>query len=186
MQDKHKIEELKTILRFMCHETTYVEECKAFVNELDAFIAKLLPYLADQEKVCQHFHMCSNLEINQYHRIAVLYAQRYESRLNGMTDLLCDECQFASKELKEMVENEETRQKVKRFLTEDICSHLGKLQGSCNIMVEQFVPQIFDELDKLLVNSKQFCAELGLCPARMFGSFSESEEHLRTLSRFGI
>lgn len=45
MKDPAKVAELKAILGFLCHETSYIEECKVFVSKLDYFLQRLEPYL---------------------------------------------------------------------------------------------------------------------------------------------
>ncbi|VDM41291.1 unnamed protein product [Toxocara canis] len=163
MKDPAKVAELKAILGFLCHETSYVEECKVFVSKLDYFIQRLEPYLKDAENVCKHFHMCENSKILQFHRIGVLYAGRYMSKVEGANDLVCEECQFAAGELKNLVDEEQSQKKLKKFLSEEVCSRLGKYRGSCDLMLDEFIPELFEELSKLLNNTKQFCADLGLC-----------------------
>lgn len=48
LEDPEKVTELKAILRMLCHETSYVEECKVFVGRLDYFIEHIKPYLVTQ------------------------------------------------------------------------------------------------------------------------------------------
>lgn len=44
-KDPKKIEELKIVLGMMCRETSYADECRLFVSQLDKFIDKLQPFL---------------------------------------------------------------------------------------------------------------------------------------------
>ncbi|KAK5970265.1 hypothetical protein GCK32_019908 [Trichostrongylus colubriformis] len=88
------------LLNVLCHETSYVDECRVFVSNLDVIVKKLEPYLQDAHRVCKSFHMCSNSRLEAFHRIGLLYAKRSMSKVDGMKDLVCDECQFAARELK--------------------------------------------------------------------------------------
>lgn len=45
IKDPKKVTELKDLLRILCHETPYEDECRVVVNQLDYFIEKLEPYL---------------------------------------------------------------------------------------------------------------------------------------------
>lgn len=49
------------------------------------------------------------------------------------SDLICEECQFAAQELKRTIEDEKTQQRLKRFISEEICSQLGRLRGKVGI-----------------------------------------------------
>lgn len=175
IEDPTKMAELKAILRMLCHETSYVEECKMFVNRLDYFIAHIEPYLKDPESACKHLRMCGNKKIETFHKISVVYMQRFRDGQYVNNDLICEECQFAASELKSLVEEEKSQQKIKTFLSEEVCRRLGKYQGSCDLMLDEFLPSLFEELDKMLANSKQFCTDLGLCKAVSFDGM-ESEE----------
>ncbi|VDK67731.1 unnamed protein product [Gongylonema pulchrum] len=72
-------------------------------------------------------------------------------------DLVCEECQFAAQELKHAIEDEQSQKRVKRFISEEVCSRLGKLQGKCDLLLEEFMPELIEELDKLLQNTKTVC-----------------------------
>lgn len=75
-----------------------------------------------------------------------------------------------------MVDSRQTQADVRHFLSENVCKHLGQYQGSCDILVEDFLPEFFQELHKLLNDPKevsaagrphrpalQFCDHLKLC-----------------------
>lgn len=44
-KDPKKLAELKMLLNVLCHETSYVDECRVFVSNLDVIVKKLEPYL---------------------------------------------------------------------------------------------------------------------------------------------
>ncbi|VDK68546.1 unnamed protein product [Onchocerca ochengi] len=162
IKDPKKIAELQDLLRLLCHETPYEDECRVLVNQLDHFIEKLEPYLKNPEKVCQHFRLCSNRKIENFHRINVIYGKKNVDE-ESAHDLICEECQFAAQELKRTIDDEKIQQRLKRFISEEICSHLGSLRGKCDLLLEEFMPELMEELDKLLQNTKTFCVDIGLC-----------------------
>ncbi|KAK6748796.1 hypothetical protein RB195_001429 [Necator americanus] len=163
-KDPKKLAELKMLLNVLCHETSYVDECRVFVSKLDVIVKKLEPYLKDEERVCKKFHMCSNSRLEAFHRIGLLYAKRGMNKVEGLKDLVCDECQFAAKELKELVEDKERQQAIRDFFSQNICKHMSRYQGMCDMLVEQFLPEMFQELDSLLQDPKKACADIGFCP----------------------
>uniref|UniRef100_A0A0K0CXK8 Saposin B-type domain-containing protein n=1 Tax=Angiostrongylus cantonensis TaxID=6313 RepID=A0A0K0CXK8_ANGCA len=124
-KDPEKLDELKMVLRVLCHETSYVDECRMFVSKLDVIVKKLEPYLKD---------------------------------------LVCDECQFAARELKTIVEDKDKQKEIHDFLSQNICIHLGSYRGMCDTLIEQFLPELFQELDSLLQNPRQVCSDAGFCP----------------------
>ncbi|MCP9265783.1 Isocitrate dehydrogenase [NAD] subunit gamma 1, mitochondrial [Dirofilaria immitis] len=154
--------ELKDLLRILCHETPYEDECRVIVNQLDHFIEKLEPYLVQKnpEKVCQHFRLCSNRKIEYFHRINVIYGRKNVDE-DSAHDLICEECQFAAQELKRTIENEK--------LNND------KLLLQCDLLLEEFMPELIEELDKLLQNTKTFCGNIGLCK-RLIEPLTVSED----------
>ncbi|KAM3725795.1 Prosaposin [Dirofilaria immitis] len=174
IKNPKKVAELKDLLRILCHETPYEDECRVIVNQLDHFIEKLEPYLKNPEKVCQHFRLCSNRKIEYFHRINVIYGRKNVDE-DSAHDLICEECQFAAQELKRTIENEKTQQRVKRFISEEICSQLRSLRGKCDLLLEEFMPELIEELDKLLQNTKTFCGNIGLCK-RLIEPLTVSED----------
>ncbi|CAG9535473.1 unnamed protein product [Cercopithifilaria johnstoni] len=166
IKNPEKIAELKDLLRILCNETSYEDECRLVVNQLDHFIEKLQPYLKNPEKICQYFRLCSNRKIEYFHRINVIYGRKNADG-DTASDLICEECQFAAQELKRTIEDEKTQQRLKRFISEEICSQLGNLRGKCDLLLEEFMPEFMEELDKLLQNTKTFCADIGLCKRLM-------------------
>lgn len=165
IKSPQKVAELKDLLRILCHETSYEDECRLVVNRLDHFIEKLEPYLKNPEELCQHFRLCSNRKIEYFHRINMIYGRKNVDENSAVlsSDLICEECQFAAQELKRTLEDERTQQRLKRFISEEICSQLGSLRGKCDLLLEEFMPELMEELDKLLQNAKTFCADIGLC-----------------------
>ncbi|KIH66191.1 surfactant protein B [Ancylostoma duodenale] len=163
-KDPKKLAELKMLLNVLCHETSYVDECRVFVSKLDVIVKKLEPYLQDAHRVCKSFHMCSNSRLDAFHRIGLLYAKRGMNKVEGMNDLVCDECQFAAKELKTLVEDKEKQQAIRDFFSQNVCKHIPRYQGMCDMLVEQFLPEMFQELDSLLQDPKKACADIGFCP----------------------
>ncbi|KAE9417120.1 hypothetical protein Angca_000691 [Angiostrongylus cantonensis] len=162
-KDPEKLDELKMVLRVLCHETSYVDECRMFVSKLDVIVKKLEPYLNDTHKVCRAIHMCSNSRLDAFHRIGLLYAKRAVNEVDGL-DLVCDECQFAARELKTIVEDKDKQKEIHDFLSQNICIHLGSYRGMCDTLIEQFLPELFQELDSLLQNPRQVCSDAGFCP----------------------
>jgi len=164
IHDPAKLAELKIILSALCDETSYVDECKVIVANLDKIVKKMEPFFQDAEKVCKMFHLCSNSNLDNFHRVALLFAKRYINQVDGKNDLMCEECQFAAEELKKALDSGETLKKAKAFFNDQICAHLGKYRGSCDLLVEEFLPELFQELDKALQNPQQACQEIGFCP----------------------
>ncbi|KAK0397993.1 hypothetical protein QR680_002377 [Steinernema hermaphroditum] len=170
-KDPAKMATLKGILSLLCHETSYEEECKVVVSRLDLIIDRLLPYLKDPLTVCKKFHMCGNSRLEQFRKIAMLYAQKYVNQEDFENDLVCEECQFAANELRNLIDQKQTQDDIRHFLSNNICAHLGRYRGSCDIVVEQFLPEFFQELHHVLENQKEFCADLGLCKHALPASF---------------
>jgi hypothetical protein len=164
VKDPTKLEELKILLSMLCSQTSYVEECKLFVSKLDIFIAKLEPYMKDPQAFCTRLHMCGNARLTRIHQFAMLYAKKYMGRVDGRAnDFVCDECQYAVQELKNVVEDRATQDQIKQFISEEVCKRLGKYQGSCDLIVTDALPSFFEEMEKFLQNSKQVCLDLHLC-----------------------
>jgi hypothetical protein len=175
LKDPVKLAELKTVLSLMCDETSWVDECKMFVSKIEIFAAKLGPFIGDATVVCQKMHICGNSKLNKLHAIGLLYVKRTMNRIDGQNDLACDECQFAAEELKTVVEEAQTQAEIKQFLSTEICSRLGKYRGSCDLLLEDFLPQLFEQLEQMLQNTKQFCADLGFC-ARQQGILTRRQK----------
>jgi saposin len=163
VKDPVKLEELKNLLNLMCETTSYARECKLIVGRLDVIIKELEPFLHDPTAVCKKLHMCGNARLQKVHRLAVVYAKKYLNRVEGVRDVLCEECQFAVAELKAVVEEKSTQEQLQEYLRNYVCKHLGQYQGTCDEIVEQFLPEFFQELEQFLQNSKQVCTDLGLC-----------------------
>jgi len=163
IKDPAKLEELKMLLNMLCEQTSYAAECKLIVGRLDVIIAELKPFLQDSTAVCKKLHMCGNARLQKIHRLAVVYAKKYLNRVEGVRDVLCEECQFAVAELKAVVEEKGTQEQLQEYLRNYVCKHLGQYQGACDEVVEQFLPEFFQELEQFLQNSKQVCTDLGLC-----------------------
>uniref|UniRef100_A0A0N4ZDG9 Saposin B-type domain-containing protein n=1 Tax=Parastrongyloides trichosuri TaxID=131310 RepID=A0A0N4ZDG9_PARTI len=163
MKDPSKLAALKLILGSLCHETAYELECKLFVRKLDVFMDKLLPYLKDTKKVCHKMHMCGNERITTFHKFAVLYADKIVTSLDNKNRFLCEECRFAAQELENFVSDKSTQDEIRKFLSENVCKKIPKYQGSCDLMLEDFLPDFFKQLETLLKNAPQFCHNIGLC-----------------------
>jgi len=164
-----KMATLKELLSLMCEETQHVTECRVIVSKLDLFIEKLLPYLKDPQAICHRFRMCSNSKVDQFHRVGLLFAKKYLNEIDGAHDLICEECQFAAHELQQVIDDHKTQADVRSFISNNICSRLGSYRGSCDIVVDDFLPDLFQELHNMLQDSKQFCVDLKLCSRKQVG-----------------
>lgn len=163
VKDPAKLAELKMLLNMACEETSYARECKMLVSRLDVIVQELAPYLKDPEAVCKKFHMCGNARLEKIHRLALVYAKKYMNQVDGVNDIVCEECQFAVAELKSVVEDRSSQAEIKAYIHQYICKNLGQYEGTCDELVEQFLPELFEELERFLQNSKQVCTDLGLC-----------------------
>ncbi|CAI4221047.1 unnamed protein product [Auanema sp. JU1783] len=162
--DEQKMREFKLLLSALCHETSYVEECKVFVANIDKVIHKLEPYLSDSHRVCKAFRFCANSRLDAFHRVGLLYAKKALDQSEGMKDLACDECQFAANELKQLVEDKEKQKSIKEFFSKSVCIYAYSYRGMCDMLVEQLLPTFFEQLDAALQVPKKACASIGFCP----------------------
>jgi hypothetical protein len=162
-KDPAKMAELKLLLGMLCHEVSYEEECKLFVNKLDLFVNYLLPYLNDPHRVCQFLHICENNKIEQFHRIGMLYARKYVNRAKAASDLMCEECQFAAHELDEIIQEKDFQQEVHDWLSQNVCNYMGKYKATCDLLLEDFLPNFWEQFHEILKDNKQFCVELDMC-----------------------
>jgi saposin len=179
-KDPAKLAELKVILSVLCHETSYEEECRAFVSKLDLFIDRLLPYMSDPEAVCKKLHLCSNPKLEQFHRVGLLYAKKYLNKVDGASDLICEECQFAAHELQIWVQDHENQREIRTFLSDNVCKRLGQYRGDCDLILDEALHELFQELSQLLANQRQFCGDLKLCnvhESQMIASKAHKSEH---------
>jgi len=158
-----KVMELKAILNLLCHETSYESECKLFVSRLDLFLEKLLPYLKDPHTVCHWMHICGNSRVEQFHRVGLLYAKKYVNRVQGAKDLVCEECQFAAGELKQIIDDPTYQSEAKTWLSENVCARMGQYRGACDTVLDEALPEFWQELHDVLSNPKQFCTDIDLC-----------------------
>ncbi|KAI6207030.1 hypothetical protein M3Y94_00983400 [Aphelenchoides besseyi] len=177
-QDPGKLAELKILLSALCHETSYEEECRVFVSKIDFFIKELLPYMKDAHKVCRDIHLCSNKKIDVFHRVGMIYAKKYLNKVDGANDLICEECQFAAHELQSVVDSHQVQVDVRKFLSDNVCEHLGQYRGSCDVLLDDFLPDLFQELHNLLAEPREFCEHIDLCKATAASlSTKHKEEH---------
>lgn len=170
-----KLATLKELLLMMCDETKHPTECRIIVSKLDLFIHELLPYLKNTNKICHRFHMCNNPKIDQFHRVGLLYVKKFLADVDGSSDLICEECQFAAHELQQVTDNIKTQNDIRRFLSTKVCARLRQYRGSCDIVLEDFLPELFQELHSLLQDSKQFCVDLKLCTRQQVGINYQSQ-----------
>jgi len=183
-QDPTKLAELKILLSALCHETSYEDECRVFVSKLDLFIKELLPYLKDPHTVCKDIHLCSNKKIDAFHRIGMLYAKKYLNKVDAATDLICEECQFAAHELQEVVDNHQVQVDVRNFLSENVCDHLGKYRGSCDVLLDDFLPEVFQELHNILNEPREFCEHIELCKPTQASLATKHKVSSKVIAKF--
>lgn len=73
--------------------------------------------------------MCDNARLEKVHRLALVYAKKYLNRVDGVKDLMCEECQFAVGELKALVEERGTQAQIQDYIRNYVCRHMGQYQG---------------------------------------------------------
>jgi len=166
VDDPQKLAELKLLLNALCHETSYAEECRLFVSKIDVFIKRLEPYLRDAESVCKKMHLCHNPKLTQFHKVGLLYMKHAMGKVNGeKNDFVCDECQLAAIEFKKAIDDQNQRRAIQQFLSEKVCKQIRKYSGTCDLLLEEFLPELWQELDAVLANPKATCSQLGFCSA---------------------
>jgi len=183
-KDPTKLAELKILLSAMCHETSYEDECRVFVSKIDFFIKELLPYMQDPQRVCRDIHLCGNKKIDAFHRVGMLFAKKYLNKIDGASDLICEECQFGAHELQTVVDDHQTQVDVRSFLSNNVCRHLGQYQGSCDILLDDFLPELFQELHNLLQEPREFCEHIKLCKPTLVSLMHKHKVSRRVISTF--
>ncbi|EFO16345.1 hypothetical protein LOAG_12164 [Loa loa] len=169
IKDPRKVTELKDLLRVLCHETPYEDECRLLPTDWIVLPLSRCVLGGDSKKLLGKSR-------KGLQGIPSLFKSKNRAFPSNKCDLrkknadedstrglICEECQFAAQELKRAVEDEKTQQRLKRFISEEICSQLGSLRGKCDLLLEEFMPELIEELDRLLQNTKTFCADIGLC-----------------------
>ncbi|GMR55615.1 hypothetical protein PMAYCL1PPCAC_25810, partial [Pristionchus mayeri] len=167
IDDPQKLAELKVLLAVLCHATPFESECKLMVSVIDVVIKRIEPFLRDEEKVCKKLHLCANPKLTNFHRIGMLYLEKARNdgkdTVSSANDFVCDECQMAAIEFKKVIDNEKERAAIKTWISENICKRIHKYQGACDLLLEEYLPEIWKALDALLANPNQACAQLGFC-----------------------
>lgn len=74
-------------------------------------------------------------------------------------DLVCDECQMAVREVRVYVQDKDRQKQIRDFISREICTHAGSHRGMCDMVVEQFLPELFQELDVILADAKKVRAQ---------------------------
>ncbi|CAI5449020.1 unnamed protein product [Caenorhabditis angaria] len=164
-KDPKKLEELKLVLSMLCKETSYIEECRLFVNNIDKFIDTLAPYLKNPKAICSRVHLCSNKKIESFHKLLLEYTARAGKALTSGPKIVCDECEFAVKELKTALENKDLQTDVRNFLRENVCNVLGSYRGFCDLVVDEYLPQFIQQADAILSDPHQVCVDVHACDA---------------------
>uniref|UniRef100_A0A8R1HS87 Saposin B-type domain-containing protein n=1 Tax=Caenorhabditis japonica TaxID=281687 RepID=A0A8R1HS87_CAEJA len=164
-KDPKKLDELKIVLNMLCRETSYADECRLFVSQLDKFIDKLQPFLKDPHAVCARLHICGNKKIDAFRHVMLDYAKRADKVFSGVPAIVCDECEFVVKELKAAVENKKMQTDARDFLRENVCKNLGQYRGFCDLVVDEYLPQFIQEIDAVLENPHQVCVDVHACEA---------------------
>uniref|UniRef100_A0A914GU05 Saposin B-type domain-containing protein n=1 Tax=Globodera rostochiensis TaxID=31243 RepID=A0A914GU05_GLORO len=180
--DPTKVAELKLLLSALCQETSYVDECRLFVNKLDLFLDRLLPYLKNAHHVCKELHICDNNRLEQFHLLGMHYV-----RVNASfqrKDLICEECQLAAHELAREINVPKFQQDVEEWLQQNICAHFGSLKASCEQLLDDFLPEMWKELADMLGDQKKFCQDLELCPTYAGGYIRSPSSFRRLKSQF--
>ncbi|GMS92753.1 hypothetical protein PENTCL1PPCAC_14928, partial [Pristionchus entomophagus] len=139
--------------------------CKSIVNS-DLVINKLKPYLRMEESVCRKLYMCGNEKTTNAHRIGLLFLKSAMERIDGeesSNDALCADCQLTANDLRMTLGDQSERAAVKTFISEKICAPIPKYQGACDVMLEQFLPDFWKQLDTILANPKAPCSQMGFC-----------------------
>ncbi|KAI6220612.1 Saposin-like type B, 1 domain and Saposin B domain and Saposin-like domain-containing protein [Aphelenchoides fujianensis] len=134
--------------------------------------------MKDAHKVCRDIHLCSNKKIDVFHRVGMIYAKKYLNKVDGANDLICEECQFAAHELQQVVDDHQVQVDVRKFFSDNVCSHLGQYRGSCDVLLDDFLPDLFQELHNLLQEPREFCEHVRLCKATQLSENTKhKEEH---------
>jgi saposin len=162
-----KLEELKNMLNLFCDTLgSKAEDCKTIVNNIEHIIEDVGPMLENPTQLCQTLHLCGTGRMAKINRFIILLFKKKLHLLESRTasnDLLCDECEFAVTEVKELVAQKDIQEEIKSF-AHQICSYLGsEMSQECDNLVDDYLPTLFQELEDLLKDPKAVCVEIGLC-----------------------
>lgn len=167
IDDQQKLQELKEMLNLFCDTTgSYKEECKEIVQNIDNVAQELKPFLDNPEEVCRELHLCgSNERVARVLQVFLLFVKKAVYQIDdpaGGSGALCDECKFAMTELKALIEDKSIQDEIKQEL-DDFCGYLGSIQDECKSLIDQFYPELIQELEQLLNNPEGICSTMGLC-----------------------
>lgn len=169
LHDAEKLEEIKGVLKMLCDYLAgdEVQECKNMIDNLDALINRIEPFLRDPERACEAMGMCGSQSryVPRKVRVLTLYARHMLTRERN--DVLCDECQFVMNELKALMQDKETQSEAKQAL-DYLCNEIlsGATAQKCQQIVDQYFSVLWDELEALLSDTHQICVDLEMCQTR--------------------
>jgi hypothetical protein len=88
------------------------------------------------------------------------------NRVQGAKDLICEECQFAAHELQNVIDDPAYQSEAKQWLSENVCARISHYQGTCDTILDEVMPQFWQELHDMLKDAKQVRIEKGWIQAR--------------------
>jgi hypothetical protein len=172
LHDAQKLEKFKDILKMMCDYLAGQEadECKIMVDNIDALINRIEPYLKDPATLCAEIGLCQSSgedsveELPRYVKLVLLQMANMARHGGHTNDMLCDECQFAVNELKQLMAEGETKEEAMNAL-DSVCQAVfsGDSARKCVSIVNQYFPLVWDELRALIDDSHAICVDLDLC-----------------------
>jgi len=138
--------------------------CANIATNLPKIILTAAPLLNDPTLMCIEAGLCGRDEpVHEDVATGVKIVADFVT--NEKLNLECGLCEFAMTFLNGMFNNLKYQQNILTMLSgkKGLCSHLGKIEQTCDDLVNTYVPKLFMVLSKTLGNVKGTCTMLKMC-----------------------
>lgn len=158
LDDKPTEQEIESALESICSilPSTITKECDGFVEKYTELVIQLLTKEISPDQLCQMIGLCSSTG-NVVEHGGYEISQDYPT-----ADPMCTLCEYAIKELDDMLEDKQNEAEIKSGL-DVLCQQLSlPVKKQCLKMVDEYTDMIIDMFVKEYT-PEMICTELSLC-----------------------
>ena len=155
-------EEIKKYLAEVCHVITNPDmkaKCESAVTKDLPVILALLKSSMTTEQICATMGLCTGFEDTVQHK-----AVSHDVKVN--TADVCGDCTRFFTDVQNMIISNETQEvsvkQIEDLLKQTLCSQLGPVQGMCDFVVDEYIPQILQFMGQT-VDPQTACRIIGFC-----------------------
>lgn len=164
----------KFVEKELCYRLGNMNQtCVDYIEQEGELLLHLIEKQVDPSAVCHQMGLCLNVQVEWQPTASSTDLKFYD--LNVRNDLNCTLCKMVLLQVKLMLNDKKSEQKILDYINQNLCARTGRSKETCRTLIDAYGPVILHLISQD-IHPDQLCDMIGMCKKK--SCHDESDEQV--------